>query len=1061
VNSTDIIRVAANVTDFFMDEVIARIFYPNGTIQVLNLTFSTVFNNTFTPSNVGPYIIEYEANDTLGNIASLNISFVSVGNCTVTNTVMTNVTCFDSIINNSIVINSTVINLNFSDEELINNNFKPRVILPIPDVEGSAVFTINVTEHITDFNESLTYTISGGIFVFDGENATFTPTRFSTITITGSDGVFNVSDIFIIRIPTPDTSSEPPDCNENWACESWTSCYLEEQTRTCYDSNNCGSKKNIPIEFQTCGCEEQWECTDWSACSDDISARFCIDVNECGTSNDKPIIEQTCVCEESWTCDDWGECYGDTVTRTCVDLHNCKTTQYMPLEEQACGVCVEDWDCTFWSDCSDDKQTRTCNDKNNCETSIEKPFEQIECIYCTEDWTCDGWGFCDKNGNQFRDCSDDNACGTDFLKPATINDCGEELLALEDLAPEVLAALLRGEITIEGFDANKFLSITDKKTGFFDVPCYSSDGIVQIEKTPFDDQIYLIEGRELAIDPLELTCSGTVQLSVLVPNYFEQFEVHICQGDECVPVGSRKADALFCDNSVVKSEITIDEPLPDVKQPENPLLRVITQPKQEDGFVTVSYEPITGIDESSLSLFRFVNERWVSINSTLNRENKTVSAEVDDSIVAIIGDLCVACNAPELKQVSDINSSTAVILVHGFASTPGTFQAMINDMTFTEQPYDVWTYGYSDYLHIKETGEVLSRSIEAQMNYDKIIIVGHSLGGLVTQYAIRDGHDTQKDFIEKVDLAILAGVPNQGAQEFKNIQYLTNFAANTGILQKRFNFKSQAYLDLLNFEELERVSSVRYVVISGDKPFELKAGPITISSATLLGINGSNDGLFTVKNTQTVGSKVYNDQCTNFWELSLPHTQLNNEEVSRTLILSVISDELQSKNPPKYLRVLIPSCQDGDILFVSGLKRYNPDLCILLQPSCKDGVQNQDEEGIDCGGVCGSCERFSPTTTFSIASILALLATLAYFYASIIKELFPFKGWKSKSIKTKMTGPELSTVTRFDTIKKKYADFMSGIKEKFSTKDRNKINKSLDQKEDLKEMLKDHKKRFR
>ena len=60
-----------------------------------------------------------------------------------------------------------------------------------------------------------------------------------------------------------------------------------------------------------------------------------------------------------------------------------------------------------------------------------------------------------------------------------------------------------------------------------------------------------------------------------------------------------------------------------------------------------------------------------------------------------------------------------------------------------------------------------------------------------------------------------------------------------------------------------------------------------------------------------------------------------------------------------------------------------------------------------------------------------------------------------------MVGPELSTVTRFDTMKKKYLDTVSSLKERFSTKDVNKINKSLDQKEDLKEMLKDHKKRFR
>ncbi|MDD3498661.1 MAG: hypothetical protein PHH24_04155 [Candidatus Moranbacteria bacterium] len=46
----------------------------------------------------------------------------------------------------------------------------------------------------------------------------------------------------------------------------------------------------------------------------------------------------------------------------------------------------------------------------------------------------------------------------------------------------------------------------------------------------------------------------------------------------------------------------------------------------------------------------------------------------------------------------------------------------------------------------------------------------------------------------------------------------------------------------------------------------------------------------------------------------------------------------------------------------------------LVSPTetCSDGIQNQDETGVDCGGVCPACE--TPATTYSLANFLSLLA---------------------------------------------------------------------------------------
>lgn len=43
-----------------------------------------------------------------------------------------------------------------------------------------------------------------------------------------------------------------PTCIESWSCIQWTSCANNQQTRTCTDSNNCGTSINKPALLQSC-----------------------------------------------------------------------------------------------------------------------------------------------------------------------------------------------------------------------------------------------------------------------------------------------------------------------------------------------------------------------------------------------------------------------------------------------------------------------------------------------------------------------------------------------------------------------------------------------------------------------------------------------------------------------------------------------------------------------------------------------------------------------------------------------------------------------------------------
>jgi hypothetical protein len=92
----------------------------------------------------------------------------------------------------------------------------------------------------------------------------------------------------------------------------------------------------ITIEYPPTTCTENWQCTDWSSCINNTQTRTCADSNNCGTTYTKPAESQSCTCTESWSCTSWSECIGGAQTRSCSDTNNCNTTVYKPTESQMC-----------------------------------------------------------------------------------------------------------------------------------------------------------------------------------------------------------------------------------------------------------------------------------------------------------------------------------------------------------------------------------------------------------------------------------------------------------------------------------------------------------------------------------------------------------------------------------------------------------------------------------------------------------------------------------------------------------------------------------------------------
>jgi hypothetical protein len=63
-------------------------------------------------------------------------------------------------------------------------------------------------------------------------------------------------------------------------------------------SNGCESGEtcsSCPQDCGTCPCNPNWICSDWSSCTNSQQSRTCSDSNGCGTTSGKPLTAQTCL----------------------------------------------------------------------------------------------------------------------------------------------------------------------------------------------------------------------------------------------------------------------------------------------------------------------------------------------------------------------------------------------------------------------------------------------------------------------------------------------------------------------------------------------------------------------------------------------------------------------------------------------------------------------------------------------------------------------------------------------------------------------------------------------
>jgi pimeloyl-ACP methyl ester carboxylesterase len=114
-----------------------------------------------------------------------------------------------------------------------------------------------------------------------------------------------------------------------------------------------------------------------------------------------------------------------------------------------------------------------------------------------------------------------------------------------------------------------------------------------------------------------------------------------------------------------------------------------------------------------------------------------------------------------------------LILVHGLCATDQhwTWKGHNHGESLAKDSggeYSVVTLRYNSGLHISENGALFAAALEElsaawPVDLDEILLLGHSLGGLVCRSAIHNAQEAERRWLSKVKKAVFLGSPHHGA----------------------------------------------------------------------------------------------------------------------------------------------------------------------------------------------------------------------------------------------------------------------------------------------------------
>ncbi len=579
-------------------------------------------------------------------------------------------------------------------------------------------------------------------------------------------------------------------------------------------------------------------------------------------------------------------------------------------------------------------------------------------------------------------------------------------------------------------------------------------GITSLESSPYYDQVK--RTYDVLVPAFKVDCGqSSFKLTFSLPDSYSNVTALRCSGSTCQDINLNEIDKITCGaplfkdirrvsstlepaffpielNKVqgtpgisvlqssrtsvkfigdVKGKVELDKLFGPAQEPKNTRIQIVGTPttisfesQQNIGTnITLPYSISGNVDESSISIFAFKNGQWIFVGGNVDKNTKTVSASIKDIsqftennklTLAPMGILCLNCIKSTLDEVySDGSSRNAVILIHGFENTPERFEDVINDIKMTNQPWQVWTYGYPSARSIDENAKALADLLQLHSDeYDSIYIAAHSLGGLVAQQALsyayqqNQGKNTKPyTFVDKVVKVVSVAVPNKGVLTM-DAEKLLNILVNSESSLGLFNINSASVQELIGGKEIPRVPGIEYLVVAGTEPYGL---------TNVFNVSEVNDGIVTLSSAQTIGGDKVNNLCSNIWEIDTTHTDLLNNVQSRKIIERIVAKEILKSIQNKavvgynqYYDMDVNDCKSDDQYIVVGVKvpddaQPNPGMC-----SCGNKVCGLDENEINCPSDCAKIEkpafdflglilRFKPLRYLAISLILVILGIVA------------------------------------------------------------------------------------
>ncbi len=188
--------------------------------------------------------------------------------------------------------------------------------------------------------------------------------------------------------------SEP--CVENWSCADWSNCINEKQTRTCTDSNSCGTTTTEPILTQactpTCSSQNGYLCNSTEMCPSEGTVLNASDANSSGVTccSENCTLSETCSQLNGYLCTSGETCGANNLSAS--DAINGATCCSAACTLQTCSE-LNGYICTTGETCgatllnaSDANSSGVTCCSENC--TLSETCSQLNGYLCTSGETC-------------------------------------------------------------------------------------------------------------------------------------------------------------------------------------------------------------------------------------------------------------------------------------------------------------------------------------------------------------------------------------------------------------------------------------------------------------------------------------------------------------------------------------------------------------------------------------------------------------------------------------------------------------------------------------------------